>query len=210
MLYIILVVEIRCGDIMVNRIIKEVQLALDNECYVVALMGALTLPDICGKSAYPNMGVGERYRNWCDTYVYPKIQHSDEEGKILDCGITALSGKIIYSLRCCLLHQGSADIEGEKCEVEDFELLIQPKNEFDIYVDNFGVIWPNDDFEHRERHMCLHIRNICRDLCNAAKSYYQSHKDTFGFIKYKIALIEPNAEHPWDYSKEVPNEWYSD
>ena len=56
MLYIILVVEIRCGDIMVNRIIKEVQLALDNECYVVALMGALTLPDICGKSAYPNMG----------------------------------------------------------------------------------------------------------------------------------------------------------
>ena len=117
MLYIILLVEIRCGDIMVNRIIKEVQLALDNECYVVALMGALTLPDICGKSAYPNMGVGERYRNWCDTYVYPKIQHSDEEGKILDCGITALSGKIIYSLRCCLLHQGSADIEGEKCEV---------------------------------------------------------------------------------------------
>ena len=172
--------------------------------------GALTLPDICGKSAYLNQGVRERYRNWCDTYVYPKIQHSDEEGKILDCGITALSGKIIYSLRCCLLHQGSADIEGEKCEVEDFELLIQPKNEFDIYVDNFGVIWPNDDFEHRERHMCLHIRNICRDLCNAAKSYYQSHKDTFGFIKYKIALIEPNAEHPWDYSKEVPNEWYSD
>ena len=133
---------------MVNRIIKEVQLALDNECYVVALMGALTLPDICGKSAYPNLGVGERYRNWCDTYVYPKIQHSDEEEKILDCGITALSGKIIYSLRCCLLHQGSADIEGEKCEVEDFELLIQPKNEFDIYVDNFGVIWLNDDFEH--------------------------------------------------------------
>ena len=62
---------------MVNRIVKEVKLALDNECYIVALMGALTLPDICGKSAYPNLGVGERYRNWCDTYVYPKIQHSD-------------------------------------------------------------------------------------------------------------------------------------
>ena len=127
MLYIILVVEIRCGDIMVNRIIKEVQLALDNECYIVALMGALILPDICGKSAYPNLGVGERYRNWCDTYVYPKIQHADEDGEILDCGITDLCGKVIYSLRCCLLHQGSADIEGEKCEVEDFELLIQPK-----------------------------------------------------------------------------------
>lgn len=194
---------------MVNRIITEVKLALDNECYIVALMGALTLPDICGKSAYPNLkSVGERYKKWCDTYVCPKIQHPDKDEKTMDCGITDLSGKIIYSLRCCLLHQGSADIEGEKCEVEDFELLIQPKNEFDFYVDNFGVIWSNDNFEHRERHISLHIRNICRDLCNAAELYYQNHKDEFGFIKYKIARIDPNAEHPWEYRKEMPNEWY--
>lgn len=193
---------------MVNRIIKEVKTALDNECYIVALMGALTLPDICGKSAYPNLNVGERYRNWCDTYVYPKTHHTDENGKTLDCGITDLSGKIIYSLRCCLLHQGSADIDGKECEVEDFELLIQSQNEFNIYVDNFGVIWSNDDYEHRERHMSLHIRNICRDLCNAAELYYQNNKEAFGFIKYKISQIDSDAEHPWDYSKETPDEWY--
>lgn len=189
---------------MVNRIIKEIKVALDNECYIVALMGALTLPDICGKSAYPKLkNVGERYKRWCDTYVYPQIQHTDEDDKTLDCGITYLSGEIIYSLRCYMLHQGSADIEGEKCDVEDFELLIQPKNEFDIYIDNFGVIWSNDDFEHRERHMSLHIRNICRDLCNAAELYYQNHTDKFGFIKYKIAQINPDAKHPWEYSKKI-------
>ena len=75
MLSIILAVEIRVGVVMVNRIIKEIKVALDNECYIVALMGALTLPDICGKSAYPNVErVGDRYKRWCDTYVYPKIQ----------------------------------------------------------------------------------------------------------------------------------------
>ena len=102
-----------------------------------------------------------------------------------------------------MLHQGSADIDGKKCEVEDFELLIQPKNEFDIYADNIGVIWLNDDFENRERHMSLHIRNICRDVCNAAELYYQSHRDAFGFINYKITQINPDAEHPWEYSEKV-------
>ena len=195
---------------MVNRIIKEVKLALDNECYIVALIGALTLPDICGKSAYPDLRTGERYKKWCDTFAYPKIEHIDENGEIQDCGITHIDGEIMYSLRCSLLHQGSADIDGKKCEIEEFELLIQPKNDFDLYADSYGVIWSYDDFDHRERHMSLHIRNICRDLCNAAESYYKDHKDEFGFIKYKLALIDPDAERPWEYHKKVPNEWYVD
>ena len=188
---------------MVHRIISEVKTALENDCYIVALMGALTLPDICGKSAYPELKVGARYIKWCDTYVYPTPVHIDQEAMNLDHGITNVNGQIIYSLRCSLLHQGSADIEGEECQVEDFELLIQPKNEFDIYVDNIGAVWSNNDFENRERHMSLHIRNICRDICNAAESYYHKHKDEFGFIRYKIAQINPDAEHPWEYSKEV-------
>lgn len=195
---------------MVNRIIKEVKLALDNECYIVALMGALTLPDICGKSAYPNLRSGERYKKWCDEYVYSQIQHTDEDGNPLDFGITELSGKVLYSLRCCLLHQGSADIEGKECEVEDFELVIQPKNDFNLYVDSVGVTWSKNDFEHRERHMSLQIRNICKELCDAAKLYYQNHKDEFEFINYKIVQIDPDAEYPWDYCKEIPEEWHSD
>ena len=73
---------------MINRIIKEIKVALDNECYMVALMSALTLPDICGKSAYPQLFVGKRYVKWCDTYVYPKTHHTDDKGEDLDCCIT--------------------------------------------------------------------------------------------------------------------------
>ena len=46
---------------MVQRIISEVRTAIEKDCFIVALMGALTLPDICGKSAYPELKVGERY-----------------------------------------------------------------------------------------------------------------------------------------------------
>ena len=79
----------------------------------------------------------------------------------------------------------------------------EKKNEFDIYIDNFGVVWANDDFEHRERHISLHIRNICRDLCNAAEIYFQEHSDEFEFVTCKIVQIDPDAKHPWEYSKTI-------
>lgn len=188
---------------MVNRIIAEIKSALEHDCYIVALMSALTLPDICGKAAYPNLGVGARYKKWCDTYVYPKRENDSPDANDHDSGITNVNGKIIYELRCCLLHQGSSDIDGEKCEVEDFELVIQPQNEFEIYVDNIGVIWSNDDFDNRQRHMSLQIRNICRNLCDAAEIYYNAHKEEFGFINCKVVEIHPDAEQPWDYKTKV-------
>lgn len=64
---------------MVPRIISEVRTAIERDCYIVALMGALTLPDICGKSAYPDMKVGARYTKWCDTYLSPATQKTLED-----------------------------------------------------------------------------------------------------------------------------------
>lgn len=125
---------------MIQQIIDEVRNAINDGYYLVALMGALTLPDICGKNEYQAMRTGERYKKWCDTYVYPIRTETAQMDEHHDCGITSVNGKIIYSLRCSLLHQGSSNIDSDECEVEDFELLIQSKNEFDIYVDNFGVV----------------------------------------------------------------------
>ena len=35
---------------MVDRIVKEINIGLENNCYISALGMALTLPDICGKA----------------------------------------------------------------------------------------------------------------------------------------------------------------
>lgn len=51
---------------MVDRIVKEINICLENDCYISALGMALTLPDICGKANYPQwkkQNVGLRYKN---------------------------------------------------------------------------------------------------------------------------------------------------
>ena len=47
---------------MLLEIIKEIEKALDNEMFLSALALTLTLPDICGKAEYPELGnKPERY-----------------------------------------------------------------------------------------------------------------------------------------------------
>lgn len=38
---------------MLMRIIDEMKRSIDNECFIAALMLALSIPDICGKAEYP-------------------------------------------------------------------------------------------------------------------------------------------------------------
>ena len=54
---------------MINILVKEIKSSLNNKLFFVALNAALTLPDICGKAEYPNAEVGERYKNWINTYL---------------------------------------------------------------------------------------------------------------------------------------------
>lgn len=51
---------------MIDHIVKEINICLENDCYISALGMALTLPDICGKAKYPKWkkhDVGLRYKN---------------------------------------------------------------------------------------------------------------------------------------------------
>ena len=57
----------RCG-FMVDRIVKEINICLENDCYISALGMALTLPDICGKAKYPQWKK-LRYKKWYDEYI---------------------------------------------------------------------------------------------------------------------------------------------
>lgn len=38
---------------MIIQLVQDIRKALENNLYFVALSSALTLPDICGKAAYP-------------------------------------------------------------------------------------------------------------------------------------------------------------
>ena len=69
---------------MVIRLIQDIRKALENELYFVALSSALTLPDICGKAAYPQeQSSKKRYILWYDEEIgkYETQKQEAEETK---------------------------------------------------------------------------------------------------------------------------------
>ena len=56
---------------MIKRLIKEINVCLNNNCILAALSTALTLPDICGIAAYgENEEVGIRYIKWFNENIF--------------------------------------------------------------------------------------------------------------------------------------------
>lgn len=76
-----------------DELLKQIQLGMDNNLYMLSLFCSLTIPDICGAVESKN---GEsnsaKYQQWYDTYVFPYYQ--------------TLTSKECYDFRCRMLHQG--------------------------------------------------------------------------------------------------------
>lgn len=108
---------------MIETIIEDINRSLDNEAYLAAMTLALTLPDICGKAKYPKKRNGDRYKKWYDEYVgaYERSP-SDDNG---DDEIPYLSGKVVYSLRNSMLHEGSPNVDAKI--IDKFVLVIEKR-----------------------------------------------------------------------------------
>jgi hypothetical protein len=77
----------------VEVITKEIERALEAGMYYLAILGTLTLPDICGALESPDgETTGQRYVAWWNAWMaskYPEI-----------------SGHDLYKMRCGVVHQG--------------------------------------------------------------------------------------------------------
>jgi len=176
------VCNIRRGDeTILIRLIDDINRALENEAYFAASALALTLPDICGKAKYPNERNGTRYINWYDEYVGKYEQclcETCQENKM-----PYLSGEVVYQLRNSFLHQGTPNVDKNKIrnefnKLDKFTLVIEKKNEFDIYADasSVGV----------ERSYRVNVRRLCLILTLTAKGYYEKHMDEFNFFNFSV------------------------
>ena len=172
--------NIRRGDeTILICLFDDINRALENEAYFAAL--ALTLPDICGKAKYPNERNGTRYINWYDEYVGKYEQcpcETCQENKM-----PYLSGEVVYQLRNSFLHQGTPNVDKNKIQnefnkLDKFTLVIEKKNEFDIYADasSVGV----------ERSYRVNVRRLCLILTLTAKGYYEKHMDEFNFFNFSV------------------------
>ena len=170
---------------MINELIREIKYCLDHDCCMAGLALALTLPDICGKALFPIAGIGERYTKWFDEYI-GQYEHDDEHIKL---GIPYLNGKLIYSLRCSVLHQGNPNIDEQKLDIDHFELqynkderstIIAGVSEAEIIKDENG----NEKAIHKK--ICINVRSLCWKICLCAEKCYETNKEKFNFFNYNL------------------------
>lgn len=150
-------------------IIAQVEKSLEDENYIAALTLALTIPDKCGKAEYPNAGVGRRYIDWYDVWC----NSSDPEASA-DSPPDA-NGKIIYKLRCALLHDNSTELQYTDQEndikIDDFELEMTDDNKWCFSV--FASSITNGEVKQ----LRIRIIDLCKWICYGAGTYYKKNKE---------------------------------
>ena len=173
------------GIYMINELVREVEYCLDHGCYMAALATALILPDICGKAKYPKMEkhTKQRYIKWFDEYIGEYEKDPEDT-----TGMPYLSGELVYSLRCSILHQGNPNIEGKKQDIEYFELLYRKEEGASVRVNcsEARIVEANGKEIAVNKKYCVNVRMLCFKLCCVAMYFYKQHKELFNFFNYKI------------------------
>ncbi len=108
----------------IYSILRELEDCLKEKKYFAALSIALILPDICSKIMDDKETGGNRYSKWCNVYLVPYLP------SIMNIMLFETDwGRIIYQLRCGVLHNGENDAKEYK-KYKHFKL-----EDFNLYVD---------------------------------------------------------------------------
>ena len=184
---------------MIIRLVQDIRKALENELYFVALSSALTLPDICGKAAYPTeRSSRKRYILWYDEEIGKYEKNPEDKDDM-----PYLSGEVIYSLRCSLLHEGNPNMKNDSLRtnqpIDHFSLVIEKAKSFEIYSDASTITQFGNE---QKREYRMNVRRICMILCNVAETYYKENRDKFHF-NYEIIDWDEVTSHlpPRDMEK---------
>ncbi len=179
---------------MIPRLVADIQKAIDNSCYFSALALALTLPDICGKAAYPNESRGsKRYIDWYEEVVGITEKPPDEDDEM-----PYLSVSVVYQLRCAFLHQGTPNpniaknkIREECCRTNEFSLILSKDNFSDcssVSKNFFQAEQIGDAIRTYE----VDVRRLCFILSACANGYYKENKEKFNF--FNCTIVEPDEQ----------------
>lgn len=179
---------------MLQRLIDDMNKALDNDCFFSALSLALILPDVCGKAKYPiEKNNKKRYTNWYNKYVGAYEQCPGEEGKM-----PYLSGEVVYQLRCSFLHQGNPNIDKDKineecCRIDKFVLLTEKKKEFNILSDSASSseqFWGDKKIGATYRAYEVNVRRLCFIISACAGAFYKENPELFDFFDFKVVDLD--------------------
>ena len=158
--------------------IEEVELNIEDGRWQSALALVLTLPDICGDIAFPEIikryrdgravldrnqrptrDVGNQYIRWFDTYAAPFFKVSAQDISLYICG------ERCWQLRCEYLHQNKGFANTEDNSSIRFHLGVNCGTSV-CQLDRIGSDNSLTDIR-------IDIEQFCRRMCQAARAYYE-------------------------------------
>lgn len=194
---------------MVNELVREINMCLDNGCYMAGLSLALTLPDICGKAIYPELKGSKncktRYVKWFDENI-GKYEQTDFDVKM---GIPYMDGELIYSLRCSVLHEGNPNVNCKNLGIDYFELFYREFEGACVYG-GYASSKEGKDKEGNEiiknKKISINIKDLCYKLCITAEHCYNNNKEKFNFFNYNLVDMDFNKRKLFGVEKRNINE----
>lgn len=197
----------------IEMLISEIEVALDNGLYMIALCSALTLPDTLGRIEYPELqekSSKKRYIQWVDKYIYKLIEESGVPDIYYAKKI--YKGENLYDLRCKFFHEGlpvakkyEEDILDAKNSGLDSKVdawLVFELDEPIVEVQGQTVSPTIDDFHRMQtRKVIQHIeskvsvQNICDTICVAARKYLNENLEKFSNLE-SVKIIDMRESRP--------------
>lgn len=175
--------------------VNEVELNIEDGRWQSALALALTLPDICGGIAYPDLvkkykngrimldrqknpsrDVGGQYIRWFDEYAGKFFKISPEDR------LPYISGERCWQLRCEYLHQNKGFLNDENEDTTRFHLGVNCGTSLCQLDKNNKTEGGND--------IRIDIEQFCRRMCKAAKSYYHDVYKEKNFSLYNTPVLD--------------------
>jgi hypothetical protein len=156
----------------IEIILQEIEKALAANLHYLALTLSLTIPDICSALESENgSATSDRYKNWYKTHLAPKYPNLTD----IDC----------YSLRCGVVHQGRMGHPKSQYGYIAFTFPDQP---------NIAVFHGNISLDVLQ----LDVRLFCRDICDAARHWFEIVKDQPNLKSNLSRLVRfrPNGIEP--------------
>lgn len=175
--------------------VEEVELNIGDHRWQSALALALTLPDICGGIAFPELvkryrdgrpmldkqknptrDVGAQYIRWYDEFAasYFKLHPKDETPYIC--------GERCWQLRCEYLHQNKGFVNEEDNDQVRFHLGV-----------NCGTSlcrMNSPEIQDDDRDIRIDIEQFCLRMCRAARAYYEAVHAEKDFSLYNTPVLD--------------------
>ncbi len=174
--------------------VKEIELNIRDQRWQSALALALTLPDICGGIAFPEIvkryrdgrvrldkqnqptrDVGSRYIRWFDTHASSFFKLSEKDDAPYICG------ERCWQLRCEYLHQNKGFSNEQDTVNIRFHLGVNCGS---------SVCQFSGKLAGQENDIRIDIEQFCLRMCLAARKYYAKEYKNKQFEMYNTPVLD--------------------